>query len=298
MTKNPFSFYDFLGYLFPGMVSLFLIIFVTHLKELYGSDIPIEKYFSLTEFLKAVGSVSDFKWWEFVIIVIISYVLGHIVSYLSSLIVEYFVNRIYGYPSYYLLHSTKEMNLEQRLKKYFEAKRRTGVFRAVVLFIIRLVILLVMLPMLVLLIFKEISWFITRPLDAYIRDSIQRKLTNLSKTLDLTLPDVNSETDYHRIVMHYVYLNIPNSQRKADNYVAIYGFLRAMTLIACLFFIYLLYEQISIIELCGQINWPALGLLGAMFILCNVLFMGFAKFYRRFTLENYMALLTEKESKQ
>ena len=45
-------------------------------------------------------------------------------------------------------------------------------------------------------------------------------------------------------------------------------------------------------------NWPAVGLLVAMFILCNVLFMGFTKFYRRFTLENYMALLTEKKFKQ
>ena len=51
-------------------------------------------------------------------------------------------------------------------------------------------------------------------------------------------PDVNSKADYQWIVMHYVYLNIPNCQRRADNYVAIYGFLRTMTLIACIYFDY------------------------------------------------------------
>lgn len=32
-----------------------------------------------------------------------------------------------------------------------------------------------------------------------------------------------------------------------------------------------------------------------VFLLTNILYMGFVKFYRRFTLENYMALLTEKK---
>ena len=35
---------------------------------------------------------------------------------------------------------------------------------------------------------------------------------------------------------------------------------------------------------------------GIMIFICNILFMGFVKFYRRFTLENYMALLTEKNT--
>ena len=45
-------------------------------------------------------------------------------------------------------------------------------------------------------------------------------------------------------------------------------------------------------------NWNAVLILLLMGILCNVLFMGFVKFYRRFTLENYMALLTEKTTPQ
>ena len=103
--------------------------------------------------------------------------------------------------------------------------------------------------------------------------------------------------------MHYVYLNIPNCQRKIDNYIAIYGFLRACTLISCLFFDYLFFMQLCTIGECFnapsymsyEINWVAVFILFLLATLCIVLFMGFVKFYRRFTLENYMALLTEKE---
>lgn len=137
--------------------------------------------------------------------------------------------------------------------------------------------------------------FIARPLDRYIISSIRKKLSSLSDRLGLESPDVNSHTDYHRIVMHYVYLNIAACQRKTDNYVAIYGFLRAMTLIVCLFFDYLLIVELRTVSFrpFAVIDFNAIWILLGLFILCNVIFMGFIKFYRRFTLENYMALLTE-----
>lgn len=49
------------------------------------------------------------------------------------------------------------------------------------------------------------------------------------------------------------------------------------------------------INLHSSVNWQALGMLLIVFLLTNILYMGFVKFYRRFTLENYMALLTEKK---
>lgn len=130
-----------------------------------------------------------------------------------------------------------------------------------------------------------------------------RKLNKLSDTLSLQQPDVNSKADYHRIVMHYVYLNIEACQRKVDNYVAMYGFLRAMALITCFLFDYLLIDQLKysylIVRELGMkncvINWECISILVVILIVANLLYMGFVKFYRRFTLENYMALLTEKQ---
>ena len=43
MEKNPFSFYDFLGYLFPGMLTLLIVIHITYLKE----PSSISDYFSI-----------------------------------------------------------------------------------------------------------------------------------------------------------------------------------------------------------------------------------------------------------
>lgn len=150
----------------------------------------------------------------------------------------------------------------------------------------------------------SITSFVARPLDEYVRNSITNKLNNLSTTLSLDRPDVNSDADYHRIVMHYVYLNIPNCQRKVDNYVAMYGFLRAIALIACVVFDYFLIDQIkysyAIINKVGWdkccVDWTSVKIFILMAIVANLLYMAFVKFYRRFTLENYMALLTEKNS--
>ena len=143
-------------------------------------------------------------------------------------------------------------------------------------------------------IFTGLNKFIVRPLDDYIRNSIKSKLNNLTSSLGIERPDVNSNADLHRIVMHYVFLNITNSQKKTENYVAIYGFLRAISLIGCIYTDVIIYKGIMTIDFSLPIDWGAIFVISVMIAVCNILFMGFIKFYRRFTLENYMALLTEK----
>ena len=289
MTKNPFSFYDFLGYLFPGLATLMLTAFVVYLYKANGLNISIDNYMQIKDFADALEGKLGLNWWEStVLVVVLAYITGHIVAYLSSVTIEYFANAIMGYPSYYLLHKGEYHGV---LSAFFQGKNGWTVWKIVY----RIWVFSVLLPIIVFTIPKTLRRFISRPLDEYVINSIQAKLMDLSKTLNLNIPDVNSKADYHRIVMHYVYLNIPQSQRKTDNYVAIYGFLRAMALIACLFFDYLLVTQAFTINLFMPINWDAVKILLIVFVLTNILFMGFVKFYRRFTLENYMALLTEKK---
>lgn len=292
MNKNPFSFYDFLGYLFPGIIILALTVFAVALAK---ESAPIEEYFQINKFVDVFQDKQGLKWWETTILtIILAYVAGHIFSYLSSVMVEYLPNRLFGYPSHYLLHA-ENINPKMLFQRYFVLDINPGrlLWRIIVVFA-----LFPLIPLLFLGKCLKITDFIVRPLDDYVRNSIQRKLVQLSRTLNLNIPDVNSKADYHRIVMHYVYLNIPNCQRKADNYVAIYGFLRTMTLIACIYFDYFFYWQVFTLNIHAGVNWNAVLILLLMGILCNVLFMGFVKFYRRFTLENYMALLTEKTTPQ
>lgn len=289
MTKNPFSFYDFLGYLFPGLTTLMLTAFVMYLYKTNGLNVSIDNYIQINDFVDALEGKLGLNWWEStVLVVVLAYIAGHIVAYLSSVTIEYFANASMGYPSYYLLHKGEYRGV---LSAFFQGKNEWTTWKIMY----RIWVFSVLLPIIIFTMPKTLRRFISRPLDEYVINSIQAKLMELSKTLSLNIPDVNFKADYHRIVMHYVYLNIPQSQRKTDNYVAIYGFLRAMALIACLFFDYLLVTQVLTINLFMPINWDAVKMLLIIFFLTNILFMGFVKFYRRFTLENYMALLTEKK---
>lgn len=290
MEKNPFSFYDFLGYLFPGMLTLLIVIHIIYLK-----DTPsICDYFSITDFMNTVKNKLSFDWLKStLILIILSYICGQIIAYLSSVTIEYFANKLYKYPSYYLLHG-EDRNFVYYWRTYFWDGLYFGnfIWRIILFFIafpVTLFILLLGAPL-------KINKFITHPLDAYIRDSIQTKLFNLSQKLNLARPEINSDNDYHRIVMHYVYLNIPNCQRKTDNYIALYGFLRAICLISCIFTDILIIKGLSTINFSASFDWKGFVLVITMAFLSNILFMGFVKFYRRFTLENYMALLTEKNS--
>lgn len=290
MEKNPFSFYNFLGYLFPGMLTLLIVIHIIYLK-----DTPsICDYFSITDFMNTVKNKLSFDWLKStLILIILSYICGQIIAYLSSVTIEYFANKLYKYPSYYLLHG-EDRNFVYYWRTYFWDGLYFGnfIWRIILFFIafpVTLFILLLGAPL-------KINKFITHPLDAYIRDSIQTKLFNLSQKLNLARPEINSDNDYHRIVMHYVYLNIPNCQRKTDNYIALYGFLRAICLISCIFTDILIIKGLSTINFSASFDWKGFMLIITMAFLSNILFMGFVKFYRRFTLENYMALLTEKNS--
>ena len=123
----------------------------------------------------------------------------------------------------------------------------------------RLFVAILMLPIVITsMIALSLNRFIVRPLDEDVIKSIKDKINKLCSNLKLDKIEVNSEVDFHRIIMHYVYLNIPNCQRKTDNYVAIYGFLRAMTLIACLLFDFLLLSEIlyslDVVDCCHIFN--------------------------------------------
>lgn len=99
MEKNPFSFYDFLGYLFPGMLTLLIVIHITYLKE----PSSISDYFSIAGFMHTFKNELSIEWWKStLILIILSYICGQIIAYLSSVTIEYFANKLYKYPSYYL----------------------------------------------------------------------------------------------------------------------------------------------------------------------------------------------------
>lgn len=92
MLKNPFSFYDFLGYLFPGLICVIFLKVVFSMDEQITIDTLLNK-----------GNFTSFSWKDTVQYTVLAYVVGHLVSYFSSLTIEPYLIWSYGYPSVFLL---------------------------------------------------------------------------------------------------------------------------------------------------------------------------------------------------
>ncbi len=87
MTQNPFSFYDFLGYLIPGGLFLFILfLFSIEINPVYIEGI-------LNHILKYKEIISVFI---YVVLIVLSYISGHFISILSSCLIEKYMNSKLG----------------------------------------------------------------------------------------------------------------------------------------------------------------------------------------------------------
>lgn len=290
MNKNPFSIYDFLGYLFPGFLTLIIFCYFYQL----GWDIYRIIDISNTKILIDLGS--QMTWEGSVLIIVIAYAIGHLISYLSSITLEtLFTNKIFGYPSTYLFDKNNK-SWKGYYVAYFASDSEYGKhckFLVVPKMLLKGLVLFSILPVALLLTpigtITGINSFIVRPLDDYLRESLISKQTELALRLKLKKPDHNC--DFHRIIMHYVYLNIPASQSKTNNYLALYGFLRCLSFIACITFDVLAVLSFCTISFSATISFRIIFALCLLILIAFVFYLAFVKFYRRFTLENLMTLL-------
>lgn len=296
MNKNPFSIYDFMGYLFPGMMCYIIIAYCFRM----GLDMgEISNFDNLRNLVKE--SQMEFNLEKSVAIIVIAYILGHIMSYLSSVTIELYARKVFGYPSEYLLERGQSKNWFEMLKAFFASEAHSSNriwawIKTALRFVMKVFIAMLLFPItfstFTFAYFFDINGWIVRPLDDYLKNTLKVKEFRLANKLGINHPDVNQECDYHRIVMHYVYLNIPNSQRKTDNYIALYGFLRSISFVFCTTFFAFGTYSLTTISFSEPFDKGLLLTLSLFFTLSYICFLGFVKFYRRFTLENYMSMLT------
>ena len=304
MDKNPFSIYDFMGYLFPGIIALFFIQLMWD-----GNDNSIFNILNLENFKDITNKINDSINLETsVVCVVLAYILGHIIAYLSSVTVEYFANKTFGYPSEYLMSNT-EYSLRDLASKYFlnmkwndfHLKKSFSLIKSGFFwcrFIISIIILPVTLMTFIFTYVIGINKFITRPLDNYLVDGIKEKSKEIAKMLDVNYPDNDPDCDYHRLIMHYVYYNLPVCQNKTDNYISLYGFLRSICFILNGMFLFITIKVIPTINIYAPFDEKKVWTWCILFALSYISFLAFVKFYRRFTLENYMIMLTEKKAEK
>ncbi|MCF8186553.1 MAG: hypothetical protein K9J28_07040 [Sulfuritalea sp.] len=267
--QNPFSFYDFLGYFTPGAIFLYSFILIT--PHIHSLD-------DISEFLNSHHSIDKVE--QYIPFVLSAYVIGHILSFLSSVTIEIYSIWSAGYPSKYLL--------KVPVSKYFEIQKPKRIKLTA-----RVLLLLLLAPVTIFdfilgycLKLREVY---SKNLDPLLISLIQNKIVALLKENKVLTgkSSVSVQTDnYFRFVYHYCVENAPNHLPKMQNYVALYGFLRTLTFLSVLGFwtltIFMFTNEVELTK--------GLGYLLFLSLCSYILFMAFTKFYRRFSLEAFMAL--------
>ena len=300
MEKNPFSIHDFLGYVLPGGIALLLAYMV--FKN------PDNNYMASQDFIDAINNtisglkIKDVSTLQLsVAVIIISYIVGHLVAYLSSITVERMAIWHYNYPSVFLLSDEPKPRLWSDIVEQWKKKKK---FEAAGNLLLRLAVSLFLLPSTICILLvrwlRMDSYFI-KPLDKYLQSSIQLKFKKLEKKLGISTIKKSKDSDTHRIIYHYMYENFPGHRAKMDNYVALYGVLRSLTLVSNLFILYIWKFQLCYV--CNNFtrdliwNYPYLKI--SLIVLIQFLFfMAFMKFYRRFTLESFMCMVSMEAKKE
>jgi len=312
--RNPFSLYDFLGYLLPGAFLLF------------GAEVLMEMGsigFKANDIIEDYGRIN--AWVAFIVV---AYIAGHGINYLSSITIEKYSVWMYGYPSYYLLGGdfpkyikrikkseldkfSNEVNRKSKLlsiiikirERLYESKckpcRWISTMRLVSSFW-RIFLWFFIFPVSITdLIVGKLGRFnrsYLNPLDQGLSASINSKI---EKFLTLYRPMIYQEeqthqkdkkTDYFRTILHYYYEKYPAHRAKLDNYVALYGLTRTLSLIFSFFGLF--FTAYVIMGIAPITSWFTLVIL---YSISYLFYAAFMKFYRRYTLEGLMCLEIDRD---
>lgn len=275
LNQNPFSVYDFLGYLVPGMLCSIGIVFINQNPYLF-SFLVFNKFENYTE-----GFV----------VLILCYLLGHLLSFLSSITIEKYSVWTLGYPSKYLFKQQKESFWKSIIKKYDKNHKYGSVLRIIFRIIIKTVISLIILPITVC---DIIIRHVFRLLDQYSRPFDDDLITLVGKSLDdLLVKKFNAkevcgskeaEHDYFRIIYHYALEKANNHNHKMQNYVSLYGFTRTTCFIFVALFWYCIIAYYRNGYLLDYLHIPIL-----IGLVSFILYIDFNKFYRKYSVEAVMA---------
>ena len=180
MEKNPFSIHDFLGYVLPGGVALLLAYMV--FKN------PNNNYMTSQGFIDAIkNTISGLKIKDVstiqlsVAVIIISYIVGHLVAYLSSITVERMAIWHYNYPSVFLLSSERKPRFWSDIVEQWKNKKK---FEAAGNLVMRLAVSLLLMPLTICILmvrFLHLDQYFIKSLDSYLQSSIGVKFEMLEK---------------------------------------------------------------------------------------------------------------------
>jgi hypothetical protein len=262
---NPFSLYDFLGYFTPGATALYIFYFYIDASSTRLDPVAASIHDAAT--LQEPAFLIPF--------VLLAYIIGHVLSFASSITVELYSVWVFDYPSKELLGAPRKGFLEKDVP-------------------LRLLNALLLAPIVIwdaiLRLALRLEWLFSRSLDPLLADLVKKKVSRLVKELadesDPIAAEQSSNHEFFRLVYHYAVEHAPNHLPKMQNYVALYGFLRTMTFLGVIvFWVVLVTFAWWANDILDVVRWAS-----AISAVTFVLFLAFVKFYRRFSLEALMAV--------
>lgn len=290
MEKNPFSLFDFLGYFIPGAFAMFLVYFLQNPQGL-------EYYFTSTNISSLQTEISIIYLTFFIIL---SYTLGHVLSFLSTLTIENFTIWMFGYPF-------KNLIGIYRIEHYYVRKMKNPLqidwTITILSFFLRSLLALFLIPISICSI--SIGRILNLNNSIYKKELqepyphlLRNKITEVFHAIDPQLRIDFNNCDYNKLLIHHSYhINLAH-QPKLMNYVALYGFLRVTSFTFNVLSIYLFVHLL----LMPDLNFSLTILTNKQYIseiiiflissfMTYVTYLGYLKFYRRYTQENLMILL-------
>ena len=283
VEQLPFTVYDILGYLAPGVFWLWLI-----LATASYSGLPVDQ---LREFALVTEGIFG-KILTSIAFLFASFVLGHLISFLSSLTIEEFAKLYLGYPSFYI---AREYNLKKNKQKYSVYINALNSLEKQPFWFILISILCIPLTFL-LLVFGWCNWFgkIVKGLSPTIIDMLDRifpvviqlrcgKPTNIEWAKHKNSSD---DIDWFRFVAFEVANNNQTALSRMYNYLTIYGFLRS----TC--FSTITFGYVGVIAFFYINDIIYLYISGTLIVLSFFLFLSYSKFHRRYTEEAILAFVT------
>lgn len=306
--QNPFSLYDFIGYLIPGAIFIFLLLIFDVEESTQGND--KSEICTICNFLKnlafsceqsALHAITSLFFFF-----VVAYVLGQIISILSNFIIEESLFcRHHNYFSYILLDKGNSEKIIRWIRFNFYDFLLLYVFIWEWFFGI---LSFFSFPCskskccCSCYIYKKIRFI--DPLDEMRADTFKKtcndivkgfykiKEKNNSQLFFLKGENIGGEkNNFFDLVYHYVVERATHHLYKIQNYVALYGFMRNLSMAFCLLFwitvIALIYNFFN------NLNFKYYHLMWWSLILYSffgfVTMIGIHKYKRRFTIEVFQA---------
>jgi len=265
--------YDLLGYTVPGLglIAIFDISFVYHKSAApLNYDLILSRYFQL-----------DFS--TLIPVLLASYLIGHVISFISSILIEKHVTWLRGVPTNFLLKHGKT-------PKYFKTSGEAPCLSKCFRFLTALLILPISLIDLIITKLIPISKNYFKPLDNILIEASASAHSNILKKLNIDISKKYgkelSNFDVHKLTIHCSLETAPQHINSIRNYVVLYGFMRSVTLLMILIF------WVSLFHLNGNYHWWVC-LLSSIILagICFLFYAAYLKFYIRYHTEGIMALI-------